>query len=142
MAQSGYSQPGLFHFQNNAVDAAMEVTVYDGSIARSRTAANIAARDGLAGWQDQVLRTLRRQRARLASENASALRTVRRLRPHEHKPAHEAQVFSKAVRTAFWTAPEIARIDEAIEEIEQANFADLLPAFRAQRSAQSKQVAA
>ena len=116
--------------------------MYGKSIARSRAAASIAARDGLYEWRDHILQFLRRERGLLANENTAALRTVRRLRPHEHKPAHRAHDFSEDVRTAFWTAPEIARIDEAIEEIEQASFADLLPAFRGQRSAQSKQVAA
>ena len=91
-------------------------------------AKNEFARDHLYGWADGIVRRLRAQREQLVAENDHAMRVVRRA---DRQPVrYQSRSFDKATRAAFNTAGDISRIDEAITEIAQATFADLLPRFR------------
>ena len=116
----------------------MEVIVYEGSIACSRTAENMDARDGLYPWRDQFVQRLVRDQNRLAREREKMLSIVRQLHRHEHHPnlrSRKARAFDNAVRRAFHVGLLISDLEDNIQRLRDASCRDLLPAFRAQRVA-------
>jgi hypothetical protein len=112
--------------------------VYEQSVARSRTAANMDAREELYPWRNQFVQRLVRDQHRLTREREEMLSIVRRLRRHEQQPdlhSRKSRAFDNAVRRAFHAGLLISDIEENIQHLRDASFRDLLPTFRANRAA-------